>query len=125
VEPRVLTLVLSSVAISATAQLLLKSGATSAIGGAPVGGSNFGANLIALLVSPSVLAGLALYAFGALIWMFALAKVELSLAYPFVGLGFILTCVLSAIFLGEAVTLQRVVGTLLIAGGCVLVARSA
>jgi len=54
-----------------------------------------------------------------------LARAPLSLAYPFVGLGFIFTMLAGALVLGEQVTPVRIAGTLLIAAGCVLVARSA
>ena len=40
-------------------------------------------------------------------------------------MGFILTMLAGAFWLNESVSLARVAGTLLIATGCVLVARSA
>lgn len=78
-----------------------------------------------MLSSPMILIGLALYGLSALVWLFVLARAPLSLAYPFVGLGFILTMASGAWILGESVSTGRIVGTLLIAAGCVLVARSA
>lgn len=77
------------------------------------------------MFQPYVIGGLALYAIGAVVWLFVLARVDLSLAYPFVGLGFIVTLVLSHLLLGEAVAVTRIAGTLMIAVGCVLVAHSA
>ena len=72
-----------------------------------------------------ILLGLALYGIGALLWLFVLGRAPLSLAYPFVGIGFILTMLAGAFWLNESISVARVVGTLLIAVGCVLVARSA
>ncbi|MFN3944690.1 MAG: hypothetical protein ACK4K7_07160 [Allosphingosinicella sp.] len=119
---RLLLLILASVSLSALAQLALKlgTGAAAEARTAGVGGEVGG-----LLQSPMVFVGLALYGLGALLWLFVLGRAPLSLAYPFVGIGFILTMVAGAMFLNEDVGLARVAGTLLIAGGCVLVARSA
>lgn len=75
-------------------------------------------------LSPQVVGGLALYALGAIVWLFVLAKVDVSFAYPFVGLGFILTMLLGWWWLNEPVDLTRVVGTLLVASGVFLVSRS-
>lgn len=110
-RPALLLLILSSVAMSACAQLLLKMGvgATSAL---------------AYLLSPWVVAGLALYGLGAVVWLSVLARLPLSAAYPFVGLGFILTMALGVLALGETLNPMRVAGTLLIALGCVCVSRS-
>ena len=117
---RLLLLILASVSLSAVAQLCLKIGTSGTAPGRPAASEMAG-----MLSSPMVLLGLAFYGVGALLWLFVLARAPLSLAYPFVGLGFILTMAAGAWVLGEAVTPSRFIGTLLIAGGCVLVARSA
>ena len=44
-----------------------------------------------------MVAGLALYGLGAMVWLYVLARLPLSAAYPFVGLGFILTMVLGSV----------------------------
>lgn len=117
---RLFLLILASVALSALAQLALKTGTAAAARSRGVGGE-----LVSLVQSPFVIAGLALYALGAVLWLFVLARAPLSLAYPFVGLGFIFTMLAGALVLGEQVTPVRIAGTLLIAAGCGLVARSA
>ena len=72
-----------------------------------------------------IILGLGLYGIGALLWLFVLGRAPLSLAYPFVGIGFILTMLAGAFWLNESISVARAAGTLLIAIGCVLVARSA
>jgi len=115
-SPALLMLILTSVAMSAIAQLLLKMG----VGTARASGGL----TLATLFSPYVIGGLALYGLGAMVWLSVLARLPLSAAYPFVGLGFILTMALGALLLGESLSLMRVGGTLLIALGCVFVSRS-
>lgn len=78
-----------------------------------------------LIQSPMVIVGLGLYGVGACLWLFVLGRAPLSLAYPFVGLGFIMTTLAGALYLNEGVSAGRIAGTLLIAVGCVVVARSA
>jgi multidrug transporter EmrE-like cation transporter len=122
VSLRLLSLILLSVGLSALAQLLLKMGVDRS-GAVSQGESASG--LFTMLMSPMVIGGLALYGVGAMVWLFVLGKAPLSLAYPFVGLGFILTAALGIFVLNEGVSAGRIAGTLLIALGCVLVARSA
>ena len=119
---RLFSLILVSVSLSALAQLALKMGTTAAASARTAG---VGGEVGGLIQSPMVLAGLGLYGIGALLWLFVLGRAPLSLAYPFVGMGFILTMLAGILCLGESVSTARVGGTLLIALGCVLVARSA
>jgi multidrug transporter EmrE-like cation transporter len=119
---RLLLLILASVGLSALAQLALKLG-TAGLGGPRAEGA--GRELWGLATSPMVIAGLALYGVGAVLWLFVLGRAQLSLAYPFVGMGFILTMLAGAMVLGEPVGAARIAGTLLIVAGCVLVARTA
>ena len=119
---RLLLLILASVSLSALAQLALKIGTTAAAGGRSTG---IGGGKGGLAPSPIVILGLGLYGIGALLWLFVLGRAPLSLAYPFVGIGFILTMLAGAFWLNESISVARVAGTLLIAIGCVLVARSA
>lgn len=119
---RLFVLILASVSLSALAQLALKMGTTAAASDRT---SGVASEIGGLLQSPMVLVGLGLYGVGALLWLFVLGRVPLSLAYPFVGLGFILTMLAGTFILHESVNATRVLGTMLTAIGCVLVARSA
>lgn len=118
-----LFLILGSVAMATSAQFLLKVGMSHAAVRSAVEGRHW-ANLVQqLAVNPWVVTGLTLYVLGAAVWLLVLAKVELSFAYPFVGLGFVVTMLVGWCFLNDAMNVQRVVGTLMITAGVVLVAR--
>ncbi|MBF5095572.1 EamA family transporter [Azospirillum sp. INR13] len=58
------------------------------------------------------------------VWLAVLAKVEVTMAYPFVGLGFLVTLALGVLLLGESMSLTRLIGTLLVVLGVVLTAQS-
>ena len=126
---RLLLLILTSVSLSAVAQYCLKLGVGAAGRvGAGMDGPGLdaaGRSIAAYMLSPLVIVGLFLYALGAVVWLLVLARLPLSAAYPFVGLGFVLTMAIGLFALGEQLTPGRVAGTILIAAGCVLVARSA
>jgi multidrug transporter EmrE-like cation transporter len=73
--------------------------------------------LIGLFFNLWFWAALVLYGIATLIWIFILQQVPLSLAYPFVALGFILVPLASHFLFKEPINLYYVLGTLLIIGG--------
>jgi drug/metabolite transporter (DMT)-like permease len=117
-----LVLILVSVACSSVAQLLLKLGMVNAAYARALAAGDWTGMAAGALLNPFVVAGLALYFLGALVWLAVLAKADLSYAYPFVGLGFIASLALGSLVLHESITPARIAGTLLIALGTVLVA---
>ena len=68
--------------------------------------------------------GGALHAAALVLWVIGLKRVELSIAYPFIALGFVLVSLLSWMFLNETLGVTRLVGMLLIAFGVVVIART-
>jgi len=120
VTPATLFLTLVSVGLSALAQVSFKFGVTS-VAKAHDGGL---AALPRALLTPGVLGGLALYGIGTLLWLSVLRRVDVSQAYPFIGLGIVLTAALGYGLFGEALGPQRILGMLLVIGGIVMVAWS-
>ncbi|MBX9796023.1 MAG: permease [Sphingomonas sp.] len=119
-----LALILTSVAMSSGAQFALKMGASAPqVKAAIAGGGTLVARAWALGTTPMLVLGLTIYALSAAAWIVVLSRLDLSFAYPFVGLGFIMTFLVGALLLGEGVNAWRLAGTLLIAAGAVLVAR--
>ena len=119
----ILLLILASVGLGAVAQVLMKLGMTAGpmrealATGAPV------RVVVAVLTSPGVMGGLALYGIATVLWQGVLSRVELSQAYPFVGLSFVLAAVLGYFVFADAVSATRVAGIALIVAGVVLVGR--
>jgi multidrug transporter EmrE-like cation transporter len=123
-SPIVLTTILVSVALSALGQVCLKAGMIEPGVQAALAGSSVLQVARTVATSVPVVGGLTLYGLGALFWLFVLAKVELSQAYPFVGLSFVVTTALGALLFHEAMTVGRAAGALLVVAGVVLVSRS-
>lgn len=115
-------LILLSVTSGVAGQTVLK------LGVSQPGASDATANLISLITmivrSPLVLLGLLLYGIGALAWIAVLARLDLSLAYPFLALNFVLVALVSRVVLGETIPPMRWIGILVICSGIVLAARS-
>jgi len=77
-----------------------------------------------ILLSPLTLLGLGLYGASAFFWIYALSRVELSYAYPMLGVGYVLVAIVSWVFWGEHLTAQRLIGTLVVVVGVYLVGTS-
>lgn len=117
-------LVLLGVLLNAAAQLLLKAGAAS-VGPIVAGaGRDWGTTVSRLALHPGVLGGLACYAVSVVVWIVALSRVDVSIAYPMLSIGYIVNALLAWWLFGEAVDAQRWLGIAVIAVGVVLVARS-
>ncbi len=65
----------------------------------------------------------AIYGLSTLAWVWILQSVELSRAYPFMALAFLLVPAASYIVFGERLDARYALGILLIVGGVVLVGR--
>jgi drug/metabolite transporter (DMT)-like permease len=120
----VFALILTSVVMSALAQIVLKAGMSSSSVLAALAGSDRWQAAWAVGTNIKVLGGLFIYFASALVWLLVLSRVQVSLAYPFVALGFILTMVLGWWVHDDTLSVQRVLGTVLIAAGAVMVGRS-
>lgn len=89
-------------------QMLLKAGAD-----APT--------LVAQVLRPSSLLGLALYGSAAFLYMFALRKIPVSVAFPSVSLSYAIVAVLAYFLFGEPFGIKQAGGIALIMGGVVLI----
>lgn len=76
--------------------------------------------LAQLLVNPWVLSALAALLVAVVTWMAAMTKLELSHAYPFVSLAFVLVVLCSAWLFNEPLTTTKLAGLALICVGIVI-----
>jgi multidrug transporter EmrE-like cation transporter len=118
-----LALILTGVLLNAIAQLLLKAGAGS-LAGVELRASN--ALLIAgrLLTSMPILAGLSCYVLSVVVWILALARVEVSVAYPMLSIGYVVNALAAWWLFGENLSGARLAGIGVILLGVWLVART-
>ena len=104
--------ILAGVLLNAAAQLLLKAG-TNAM---PLG--------IRLAIEPHILGGLACYVVSVVVWVVALSRVPVSIAYPMLSIGYVVNAIAAWQLLGESLSPLRLSGIGVIIVGVFMVARS-
>ena len=92
-------------------------------GSFPQGGGQRVEYLVRLLIDPWVISVFVAALLASLTWALALTRFELSFAYPFMALSFVLVLVFGAAFLDESMTWAKVAGVLLIVLGLVIGSR--
>lgn len=117
------SLILLGVLLNAVAQLLLKAG-TRHVGEFAFTWENALPIGTQMLTNPPILAGLTCYAVSVVAWIMALSRVEVSMAYPMLSIGYLINALLAWWLLGETVTAMRIAGITIIIIGVVVVARS-
>lgn len=114
-------LLLFAVLSAATGQLLLKHGMQVATARAHATG---GSLVIQAATSPLILGGLVVFAISAVAWLATLAKVPLSVAYPFNALSYLIILTASAILLHERTNLLTWAGSVVVVTGLLIVVLS-
>lgn len=116
-------LVLAGVLLNAGAQLLLKAG-TNAVGHFEFSAGNIVPVGLRLALEPHILGGVACYVVSVVVWIMALSRVEVSIAYPMLSIGYVVNALAAWYLFGEALTAFKLTGIGFIVVGVFLVARS-
>ncbi|MGJ3237462.1 MAG: hypothetical protein ACFE0Q_02030 [Anaerolineae bacterium] len=96
-------------------------GAIDAIGGFGENLSTVYRDVLALLINPIFIGGLALYGGGTLIWMRVLSSEPISVGYPILmSIAFITVTLGAAVFFSEAITIPKILGMAIIVVGVVI-----
>jgi multidrug transporter EmrE-like cation transporter len=111
-------LLLFAVVSAATGQVMLKHGMQ--VASARVADSG-GSLALRAATSPWVLLGLVVFGVSAVAWLAALARVPLSVAYPFNALGYIVILTASVVLLHERANVLTWVGSLMVVSGLLIV----
>jgi len=77
-----------------------------------------------LFTYPYIILGLFFYVISAFFWITALSKIELSIAYPMLSLGYILIMLISFFFLKEEINYYKILGTFFIILGIILIQKN-
>ena len=116
--------IISGVLLNACAQLLLKAG-TNALGGAiHLTMSNWFETFIKVATQLPILGGLACYGVSLVVWIIGLSRTDVTIAYPMLSLGYVVSAVGAWMFLGEVIPPQRLLAIGVIMLGVALLART-
>ena len=118
-----LALILIGVFLNASAQLLLKAGASD-LRSVDLVLANAGNIALRMATNPAIIVGLGCYAVSVVVWILALTRVDVSVAYPMLSLGYIVSAAGAWWLFGENISLMRMAGIFTIVVGTWLVARS-
>lgn len=116
-------LILLGVGLNALAQLLLKAG-TNAVGHFEFSRENVLPIGFKLAGEPHILGGLLCYVISVVVWILALSRVEVSVAYPMLSIGYIVNAIIAYYWFGESLNAMRIGGIFVIIVGVYLVAKS-
>ncbi|WP_151446507.1 EamA family transporter [Lacisediminimonas profundi] len=111
------------ICLNAVAQLLLKAG-TNAVGAIHLNAENWIPTGIKLATQLPIIGGLTCYVISVVVWIIGLSRVDVTIAYPLLSLGYIINAIGAWYFLGEAISLQRMLAIGVIIIGVFLLARS-
>lgn len=117
------SLILTGVLLNAAAQLLLKAG-TNAVGHFEFHVGNIMPIGLKLAFQPYIMGGLACYAVSLVVWIMALSRVPVSVAYPMLSIGYVINAFVAWQWFGEALTAQKLLGIGFIILGVILVTRA-
>jgi len=118
-----LILIISSVFLNAIAQIFLKTGMTSL---SPI---NFNDSILkttqSIILNPYNLLGFLSYGLSIIVWLWVLYKVDVSFAYPFQALGYILVTFLAWMLFNEEINMLKIIALTFISLGLIILALSA
>jgi multidrug transporter EmrE-like cation transporter len=119
---------ISTIILGLVAIIMLSVGQTSLkIGLNHIGGVSLAhgvASLLKLFHTPWVIVGFVCYGISSILWLDVLSKLEFSIAFPMVGLTYVLTLLIGYFLFQEPVTMDRVLGVGLIVLGIFFLSRS-
>ena len=111
-----------TIAFTVIGQLMIKQGVM-ATGASPARLGQIPLFIMRVFTNPLVIAGLACAVISMTSWTLALSRLNLNLAYPFLGLAIVLVLVFARVIAGEPVSLLRWVGVLIVCLGLWVVAQ--
>lgn len=115
--------ILFTVLTNAAAQIMLKRGMMS-VGALDIGADGLVWTVLKVVFSPFVFLGLATFVISMASHLYVLSKVQLSYAYPFLSLAYVVVAAYSYFFFAEDLNAARIAGIGLIVAGTILIAQS-
>lgn len=115
--------IFTGICLNAAAQLLLKSG-TNTVGAIHLTADNWFSISLKLATQLPIIGGLTCYVLSVVVWIVALSRIPVTIAYPLLSLGYVVNAVGAWYFLGETLSMQRMLSIGIIVIGVMLLVRS-
>jgi multidrug transporter EmrE-like cation transporter len=117
------SLIFAGVMLNVAAQLMIKAG-TNSIGYFEFSRSNVLPIGVRLATEPHIIGAIACYALSVVIWILALSRVQVSIAYPLLSMGYVVNAVAAWWFFNESINPAKVVGISVIILGVIIISRA-
>lgn len=114
-------IILIGVLLNAAAQLFLKKGSSILN---QLDGHTLTQKIFFVISNYAIISGLALYVFSVALWIVALSRVSVSIAYPMLSIGYVVNLFAASILFNEPIGLNKILGVLIIVIGVIILARS-
>jgi multidrug transporter EmrE-like cation transporter len=118
-----LSLIVIGVLFNVAAQLLIKAG-TNAVGYFEYSRENILPIGWKLATEPHIIGALTCYVFGVVIWVLALSRVQVSIAYPLLSLGYVVNGIAAWWLFNEAFSPAKMLGMGVIIVGVLIISRA-
>ena len=115
------TIILIGVLLNAGAQLFLKKGSSILNG---LDSHTLTQKILMVISNYAILSGLVLYVFSVALWIVALSRVSVSIAYPMLSIGYVVNLFAASVLFNEPIGLNKIIGVLVIIIGVIILARS-
>ncbi len=115
--------ILISVVTGAVGQILLKAGMAT-MGPLELTAQELASILWRIATNFYIVVGLGIYGLSLVFWLTALSRVDLSYAYPFASLSYAVMLLASWRLFGENLSFPRLLGTLIIIVGVLVISRT-
>ena len=116
-------LIIFGVLLNASAQLFLKNG-TNKLGVISLQMDTVVSTVFKVAFQPYIFAGLMCYVISVAVWIGALSRVDVSIAYPMLSIGYIVNALAAWYLFGESVTTTKFSGMVFIIIGTYLIAKA-
>jgi len=116
-------LLLGGVLLNAAAQLLLKAATRHSGELVADSGRISWASVMQLLGAVPLWVGMGCYAISLIVWLGALSRVPVSVAYPMLSIGYVVNAFAAAALFGEVLSAPKLLGIALICAGVFMLAR--
>lgn len=118
-----ISIILLSILMSSTAHIFLKKGIM-AHALSPIKSDGIISLVWTVGTNPWVMGGMFLHVSALVVWLWALSKVDISFAYPFLALGYVLVSAMAWFWLGETLNPMKILGMIIIIAGILVLAKA-
>jgi multidrug transporter EmrE-like cation transporter len=115
-------IILLSIAMSSTAHVFLKKGMMPTVTETPPL-QGICDHIWVTATNPWILGGMTLHVSALVVWLWALSRVDITFAYPFLAFGYVLVSLMAWTWLGEHLSQTRILGMVIIIGGIFILSR--